>query len=73
MPVEHGIFPGAGHALLYSEAASPLLDTAQLDSIHGPVFMYSDAQLTKYRSLLEWMDKAALPPRESRDFIRSVA
>jgi transcriptional regulator with XRE-family HTH domain len=73
IPVERGHFPGAGHALLYSEAASPLLDTAQLDSAHGPDFMYSDEQLTQYRVHLEWMDKACLPPSESRDFIHSIA
>ncbi|MBT2489182.1 helix-turn-helix transcriptional regulator [Streptomyces sp. ISL-96] len=73
IPVERGAFPGAGHALLYAEGIVPQLDTVQLDSAHGPEFMYSEAQLSKYRTHLDWMDKAALPPKESRDFIHHIA
>ncbi|MEV1079008.1 helix-turn-helix transcriptional regulator [Streptomyces sp. NPDC050211] len=66
-------FPGAGHALLYADGAVPQLDTVQLDSAHGPEFTGADAQLTKYRAHLDWMDSAALPPTASRDLIRNVA
>jgi hypothetical protein len=45
----------------------------QLDSAHGPKFTGADAQLTKYRAHLDWMDSAALPPAASRDLIRNVA
>jgi transcriptional regulator with XRE-family HTH domain len=73
LPVEHGAFPGAGHALLYAEGVVPQLDTAQLDSAHGPEFTHADAQLAKYRAHLDWMDAYTLSPEESRDFIHSIA
>jgi hypothetical protein len=73
IPTDAGDFPGAGHALLYADGAVPHLDTVQLDSAHGPEFTGAEAQLTKYRAHLDWMDDAALPPAASRDLIRNVA
>jgi len=73
IPTGVGGFPGAGHALLYADGAVPQLDTVQLDSAHGPEFTGAEAQLTKYRAHLEWMDNAALSPTASRDLIRKVA
>jgi hypothetical protein len=73
IPVEHGAFPGAGHALLYAHGVVPQLDTVQLDSAHGPEFMHAEAQLTKYRAHLDWMEEASLPSADSRDFIHEIA
>jgi hypothetical protein len=73
IPVSRGAFPGAGHALLYAHGVVPQLDTVQLDSAHGPEFMHAEAQLTKYRAHLEWMEQASLGVPESRDFIHAVA
>ncbi|PWI11781.1 transcriptional regulator [Streptomyces sp. NWU339] len=73
IPNGAGDFPGAGHALLYAEGPVPQLDTVQLDSAHGPDFTGAEAQLTKYRAHLDWMDDAALPSAASRDLIRTVA
>ncbi|MBB0243053.1 helix-turn-helix domain-containing protein [Streptomyces alkaliphilus] len=73
LPVECGIFPGAGHAMLYAEGVVPQLDTVQLDSAHGPEFTHAEAQLAKYRSHLDWMAEAALSPSASRDFIHDIA
>ncbi|MBT3151559.1 hypothetical protein HTV45_11800 [Streptomyces sp. CHD11] len=73
IPNGAGDFPGAGHALLYAEGAVPQLDTVQLDSAHGPEFTGAEAQLTKYRPHLDWMDNAALPAAASRDLIHTVA
>jgi transcriptional regulator with XRE-family HTH domain len=73
IPTSVGGFPGAGHALLYADGVVPQLDTVQLDSAHGPEFTHAEAQLTKYRSHLEWMDDAALGPSASRDVIRKIA
>lgn len=73
VPSSAGDFPGAGHALMYAEGAVPQLDTVQLDSAHGPEFTGAEAQLTKYRSHLDWMDNAALPAAASRDLIHTVA
>ncbi len=73
VPVECGIFPGAGHALLYAEGRVPQLDTVQLDSAHGADFTGAEAQLTKYRAHLDWMAEAALSAEKSRDFIHAIA
>ncbi|MFJ8541507.1 helix-turn-helix domain-containing protein [Streptomyces sp. NPDC093586] len=73
IPTGAGDFPGAGHALLYADGEVPELDTVQLDSAHGPDFTGAEAQLTKYRSHLNWMDNAALDPAASRDLVHSAA
>lgn len=70
---EAGVFPGAGLTVLYAEGAVPQLDTVQIDNSHGPDFLYADGQLAKYRAHLDWMERIALPPAASRDFIRSIA
>lgn len=72
VPVSVGSFPGAGHALLYAEGPVPRLDTAQLDSAHGPEFMHGELQLAKYRSHVEWMERMSLSPDASRDFIQDI-
>lgn len=73
IPNTAGGFPGAGHALLYADGAVPQLDTVQLDSAHGPEFTHAEAQLTKYRAHLDWMEEAALPVSASRELVRKVA
>ncbi|MER8088024.1 helix-turn-helix transcriptional regulator [Streptomyces sp. NPDC087532] len=73
IPVDRGAFPGAGHALLYAHGVVPQLDTVQLDSAHGPEFMHADAQLTKYRAHLDWMEDASLSTVASRDFIHAIS
>jgi hypothetical protein len=73
IPTSKGDFPGAGHALLYADGAVPQLDTVQLDSAHGPEFTHAEAQLTKYRAHLDWMDAAAMSPEASRDAIHKIA
>ncbi|MEV0318912.1 helix-turn-helix transcriptional regulator [Streptomyces sp. NPDC050658] len=73
VPNTAGGFPGAGHALLHADGPVPQLDTVQLDSAHGPEFTHAEAQLTKYRSHLDWMDEASLPAAASRDLIHKVA
>jgi transcriptional regulator with XRE-family HTH domain len=73
IPTYKGDFPGAGHALLYADGPVPQLDTVQLDSAHGPEFTHAEAQLTKYRAHLDWMDAAAMSPEGSRDVIHKIA
>ncbi|WP_128379668.1 helix-turn-helix domain-containing protein [Streptomyces cavernae] len=73
IPTQVGGFPGAGHALLYADGVVAQLDTVQLDSAHGPEFTHAEAQLNKYRAHLDWMERAALPSRASRELIRKVA
>ncbi|NEC87622.1 helix-turn-helix transcriptional regulator [Streptomyces sp. SID12501] len=73
VPFGIGGFPGAGHALLYADGVTAQLDTVQLDSAHGPEFTHAEAQLSKYRVHLDWMDDAALPAVASRDLIHQIA
>lgn len=72
VPVELGSFPGAGHAALYAQGPVPQLDTVQLDTAHGPVFMHAERQLDQYRAHLDWMNEMSLPVEASRDFIRDI-
>jgi hypothetical protein len=72
-PFPAGTFPGAGQAVNYLEGPVPQLDTAQVDSSHGPELLGGEAQLAKYRAHLDWMERIALPPEASRDFIRDIA
>ncbi|THA73046.1 transcriptional regulator [Streptomyces sp. A0642] len=73
IPFAAGAFPGAGQTVLYAEGVVPQLDTVQIDNSHGPLFVHSEEQLTKYRAHLDWMEGIALPPGKSRDFIRNIA
>lgn len=73
LPFEAGGYPGAGQTVLYAEGPTVQLDTVQVDNSHGPDFLHAEAQLAKYRAHFELMEKLALPPGASRDFIRAVA
>ncbi|MFI2434375.1 helix-turn-helix domain-containing protein [Streptomyces sp. NPDC018693] len=73
IPFRAGAFPGAGQAVIYAEGSVPQLDTVELDSAHGPEFLHGQSQLDKYRSHLDWMETASLPPAASRDFMRGIA
>ncbi|WP_330459878.1 Scr1 family TA system antitoxin-like transcriptional regulator [Streptomyces sp. NBC_00820] len=73
IPFSAGAFPGAGQAMTYAEGPVPQLDTVELDSAHGPEFTHGEAQLSKYRGHLTWMEGASLPPGASRDFIHDIA
>ncbi|MGW7079177.1 helix-turn-helix domain-containing protein [Streptomyces sp. NPDC054871] len=72
IPFAAGTFPGSGQSIYYSAGAVPQLDTVNLDQSHGPVFLDAEAQLDKYRVLLNRMEATALPPAKSRDFIHSI-
>ncbi|MEW2485895.1 helix-turn-helix transcriptional regulator [Streptomyces sp. NPDC048411] len=72
-PFEAGAFPGAGQTVNYAEGPVPQLDTVQVDSTHGPEFLFGYAQLSKYRSHFDWMERIALPAEQSRDFIHDIA
>lgn len=73
IPFEAGAFPGAGQTVLYAEGPVPKLDTVQIDNSHGPDFLHADTQLAKYRAHLDWMERIALSPKASRDYIRDIA
>jgi transcriptional regulator with XRE-family HTH domain len=73
VPFTRGAFPGAGQTVLYAEGPTPRLDTVQIDNSHGPDFLYGEAELSKYRAHLDWMENLALSPEASRDFIHTIA
>ncbi|MFF8317523.1 helix-turn-helix domain-containing protein [Streptomyces bobili] len=73
IPFGAGSFPGAGQTVVYLEGPVPRLDTVQIDSAHGPEFLDQEAQLSKYRTQLDWMEERALSPEESRGFIQDIA
>ncbi|WP_093656956.1 helix-turn-helix domain-containing protein [Streptomyces radiopugnans] len=72
VPFEADGFAGSGSAVLYAGGVVPQLDTVHLDSTHGPIFLYAEAQLGSYRSLLSAMEKRALAIKKSRDFIHEI-
>ncbi|BBC33298.1 DNA-binding protein [Streptomyces graminofaciens] len=73
IPFDAGSFPGAGQTVIYMEGPVPRLDTVQIDSAHGPEFLHQEAQLSKYRAQLDWMEQRALATEESRVFIQDIA
>ncbi|KPI13644.1 helix-turn-helix domain protein [Actinobacteria bacterium OK074] len=72
LPFAAGAYPGSGQQIYYCEGPVPQLDTANLDQSHGPVFLDAEAQLDKYRLLLQRMDTMALTADESQNFIHNV-
>ncbi len=72
LPFEAGIFPGAGQTVVFAQGPVHQLDTVQLDTEHGSVFLGADAQLEKYRTIMERLGSVALKETESRDFIRAI-
>ncbi|MGQ4381837.1 helix-turn-helix domain-containing protein [Streptomyces sp. SAS_270] len=72
IPFDSNVFPGSGQSIYYAEGPVPLLDTVNLDQSHGPVFLDAEAQLDKYRVLLDRMESAALAPDESQAFIHNI-
>ncbi|MBD0422941.1 barstar family protein [Streptomyces sp. TRM S81-3] len=73
LPFAAGAFPGAGQTVVYMEGPVRRLDTVQIDSSHGPEFLHHEAQLSKYRAQLDWMEQHALSPTESYALIQDIA
>ncbi|MGX5184900.1 helix-turn-helix domain-containing protein [Streptomyces avermitilis] len=73
IPFDGTVFPTVGHGLDYASGPVRALDTAQLDAAHGSELIDAPAQLTKYRLILDRMEKATLEPDESRDLIHRIA
>lgn len=67
-----GIF-GDGQSILYAKGPVPQLDTVQLDSALGAVFVDAPTPLTNYAALLDNMERMALPAVASRDLILAIA
>lgn len=66
-------FPTTGQSFDYVDGPVPQLDTVQLDSHHGACeFLDAEAQLSKYRAVLDRMESCALNTTDSRDFIHRL-
>lgn len=72
IPFAYGPFPGTGQSVDYVAGTVPQLDTVQLDTHHGCEFLDAEAQLAKYRSVLDRMENGALKPSASRDLIHRL-
>ncbi|RLV08657.1 transcriptional regulator [Streptomyces griseocarneus] len=72
IPFAAGSFPGSGQSILYAHGHVAQLDTVHLDTAHGSELVDAEAQLEKYRIVLDRMETVALPEDTSRDLIWSV-
>ncbi|MET9774645.1 helix-turn-helix transcriptional regulator [Streptomyces sp. NPDC006367] len=66
-------FPASGQPITYATGPVPQLDTVVLDTDHGCEFLHAEAQLNRYRSVLDRMESCALSEPESRDLIHRIA
>lgn len=73
IPFDTGAYPGSGQSVAYAVGPVPQLDTVHLDQSHGSVLLDAEAQLQKYRTLLDRMEAVALGQGKSRDLIHTIA
>ncbi|WP_256640337.1 helix-turn-helix domain-containing protein [Streptomyces murinus] len=66
-------FPASGQPITYATGPVPQLDTVVLDTDHGCDFLDAEAQLHRYRSVLDRMESRALSEPKSRDLIHRIA
>ncbi|WOX10040.1 helix-turn-helix transcriptional regulator [Streptomyces sp. N50] len=72
VPFGRESFHGTGQGIDYVAGAVPQLDTVQLDTHHGCEFLDGEAQLSKYRSVVDHMEANALTPEASRDLVHRI-
>jgi hypothetical protein len=65
--------PGHAQSMLYAEGPVPQLDTVQMDTPFGGVFLHSEHELKRYRRLCDAASALALDAEESRQLIRYLA
>ncbi|MDQ1038318.1 transcriptional regulator with XRE-family HTH domain [Streptomyces sp. V3I8] len=73
IPFGEAGFPASGQPITCAVGPTPSLDTVVLDTDHGCEFLDADAQLERYRSVLDRMESRALPEPKSRDLIQRIA
>ncbi|MFF1380668.1 helix-turn-helix domain-containing protein [Streptomyces sp. NPDC058308] len=72
IPFDREGFAGAGVEMMYVGGPIPQLDTALRDAPHGTAFLDAESQLARFRGLLNKLEKTALSPESSRDFIHRM-
>ncbi|MEV0640050.1 helix-turn-helix transcriptional regulator [Streptomyces sp. NPDC050619] len=73
VPFDTDGFAGASSAMMYVGGPIARLDTVLRDSPHGTAFLDTETQLKRFRQLFHKVEKTALGPAASRDFIHQVA
>lgn len=73
IPFEQAGFPASGQPITFACGRVQQLDTVLLDSDHGCDLLFAEAQLSRYRAVLDRMERCALTPGKSRDFIHKIA
>lgn len=64
---------GSIHSMLYAGTTLPQLDTVQIDSAFDAGFLDAEAQLVRYRALLDSVAAVSLGVGESTKFIQHIA
>ncbi|MCB5908329.1 helix-turn-helix domain-containing protein [Streptomyces pinistramenti] len=64
---------GSVHSMMYACATIPALDTVQIDSAFDSGFLDAEAQLSRYRELLDSVESISLSAEESRKSIHRIA
>ncbi|MET8489358.1 helix-turn-helix transcriptional regulator [Streptomyces tendae] len=72
IPFDAGGYPGAGQPIYYVHGPVPPLDTVQLDQSHGIALLNAEAQLSKYRMVLDRLMSLSLIELESRALIHHI-
>ncbi|MGW6156675.1 helix-turn-helix domain-containing protein [Streptomyces sp. NPDC055144] len=73
VPFDADGFAGLCYPMLYAGGPVPQLDTVLMDTPHGGALVDAEAQLSRYRGLLDKVEWAALGVVESRKFIHRLA
>ncbi|BAC72183.1 DNA-binding protein [Streptomyces avermitilis] len=73
VPFDLDGFTRIGNAMLIAGGPVEQLDTVLLDSAHGGTFLDAEAQLSRYRRVIDDVERAALGVVESRDFVHRLA
>ncbi|MFD8509540.1 Scr1 family TA system antitoxin-like transcriptional regulator [Streptomyces antimycoticus] len=73
IPFSAGGFPNAGSSVLYTSGPVHQLDTVQLDTPAGVMFLDGETHLANYRRILDRTEELALTPEATRDLIHAVA
>ncbi|MFJ4619951.1 helix-turn-helix domain-containing protein [Streptomyces sp. NPDC088812] len=73
IPFDNERFVEATQPVFYACGVVPQLDTVQVDSAVGGVFLGVGTQLKKYGTLLDLAERAALDVQRSRRFVQDIA
>jgi transcriptional regulator with XRE-family HTH domain len=72
VPFDVDTFPGAVENLTYAFGKVSELDTVEIESSRGPVYMDAVNELTSYRSIFARTESMALSESKSRSLIRKI-